>query len=535
MAFLRQEQKKSGTYLRILQSVRKNGKSTHKTLFSLGKVEDYTPEQLQSIGRKLYEIGGGDIRKLLGDKISELGRYNYGFYQLYSKIYAHYGLAEFFSKLSKRNALSYDLSNDILLMLLERLNDPCSKRRNYFNQAEYLGLEEADLHHLYRSLDYIADNAELIQTMIYQTDRNLFNQHLDVVFYDVTTFYFDSDKEGGLRQKGFSKDGKHSKTQVVFGLLIDKNKQPIGYNLYKGNFYEGHSFPDAVAQLKSRYMIDKIVVVADRGMLNKTNLDVVTSHDGYEFIVGERLKSLPQKLQDYLLDRKNYKKTWTYTSKLETIALEYATVEYQGRKVICTYSPKRARKDKYEREKHIEKGLKLLKNQSKIISSASRYYLESDQKNNYKLNEKKIEKAKRFDGFIAIATNNQDQPEELILDHYKHLYRIEHCFRSFKSYLETRPMFHWTDKRIEGHICLCYMAFAMLFYVLNKLELKEEKMTEDSLRRTLNKMQVSHVKQGKSEYYLRSKSTSDTEKITNIFNLKKIPDFLPKSLIFKYL
>jgi len=535
MAYLRIENKKSGSYLRIVKSYRKKGKVLQKTMFNLGKKEDYSPEQLKRIGEKLYELGGGNIYHLFGKNIQEVGRYNYGYFQFYSRALGHYGIKQLLDKVSKKNNLSFDLSNSVMLMLLERLHEPSSKRRNYFNQEEYLGIDNVELHHLYRSLDYLADNQSLIQDAIYHTGRNLFNQSLDVVFYDVTTFYFDTERKSELLQHGFGKDGKIGKSQIVFSLLIDKNKQPISYEIYEGSFYEGYTFQDAVNKLKHKYNIDKVIVVADKGMMNKSNLSQLSEYDGFEFVIGERLRNLPEHIIGYLTDRKNYRNAGIISENNEEINIEFTTIEYQGRKIIGTYSAKRAEKDRFDRAERIEKGKKLLKSPSQLTKKASRYYLEKAKQDEYKLNEQRIALDARFDGFTAIATNNKDQPETLLLDHYKHLYQIEHSFRSFKSHLETRPMFHWTDKRIEGHICLCYIAYTLNIYAINKLKENEIKMSENDLRRALDKMQVSHVKQDDDEYYMRSKSSKNIENIIETFKLKKIPDILPKSQLFNYL
>ena len=143
----------------------------------------------------------------------------------------------------------------------------------------------------------------IIQQQIFTTGRNLFNQKLDVVFYDVTTFYFESEveKEGELRQMGFGKDGKIGNTQILFCMMIDRDKNPIGYRIFKGDTYEGHTFEKALEDLTKQYQIDKIIVVADRGMLSKNNLQITTDK-GYEFIIGERLKTLPKAIQNPLLD-----------------------------------------------------------------------------------------------------------------------------------------------------------------------------------------------------------------------------------------
>ena len=163
-------------------------------------------------------------------------------------------------------------------MLIERLQDPCSKLKSYEQQNEYLNLPVTALHHLYSALDKLVDNNVLIQQQIYTTGRNLFNQQLDVVFYDVTTFYFESEveKEGALRQMGFGKDGKIGNTQILYCMMIDKDKTPIDYPIFKSNTYQGHTFEKALEDLKNQYCIDKIMVVAHRGMLFKNNITLTT-------------------------------------------------------------------------------------------------------------------------------------------------------------------------------------------------------------------------------------------------------------------
>lgn len=535
MSFLRTDKKGNKEYLRIVHNYRKDGKVYQKTLYNLGKKDDYTNEQLINLGKKFLELGGEKLSGFIDKDTREIARYNYGFYQLYTKLLKHYKLDDLFGNIKKKHSLEINLGNSLLLMLLERLNEPSSKLSNYFNQDEYLGIKPVDLHHLYRSLDYLADYQESIQENIFYTGRDLFNLTLDVVFYDVTTFYFDTERQSGLLEHGFGKDGKIGQSQIVFSLLIDKNKQPIAYHIYKGSFYEGHTFEDAIETLKKKYKIDKLIVVADRGMMSTDNLEVVQKYRGYEFVIGERLRNLPKKVINYLTDRNNYTQSWIYKKDNKEIKVDYTSIQYKGRKIICTYSSKRAAKDSYERQQRIDKGKKLLKNQSQITKKASRYFLEKTGKEEYKINEEKIAADAEFDGFMAIATNNKDQAETTLLDHYKHLYQIEHSFRSFKSHLETRPMFHWTDKRIEGHLCLCYIAYTLNTFALNTLKKHSESLTENSLRKALNKMQVSLIEHDKEQYYIRSMKDKNAEKIIEVFKLKKIPDISPKSHIINYL
>lgn len=538
MAFLRVENKRSGKYLRIVESYRdESGVSRHRILYTLGKVSDYTPEQLQRIGSRLYELGGGDLKELLGISTVEKARYNYGYHQVFSRALSHFGLVRLFTQIGAKHKLQFDFINATLLMILERLQDPCSKRSTFFNQTEYLGIKAIGLQHLYRTLDKLAEYSKPIQKQIFQTGRDLFNQRLDVVFYDVTTLYFDSEVEHPeqLRQKGFSKDGKIGKTQILFCMLIDVHKQPIGYKVFKGDTFEGHTFEHAIKDLKKEYQIDKVIVVADRGMLSKNNL-TVTADCGYEFIVGERLRKLPQELQRKLLDLKNYTAEWSYRDAHdEQIVVRYCSVAYQGRTIIGTFSAKRARKDAHDREMKLTTAKKLLANPHLVTRKASRFYLRKQGDDRYELDEQKLALDEQFDGFLAIATTNKTLSVGTLLDQYKQLYKIEHTFRTFKSHLETRPMFHWTDKRIEGHICLCYLSYTLLNHTLLKLENAGIKISADQLRNLLRHMQVSLVEQDGKQYYLRSAQQENETQIQQKLNLHILPSIFPLEALQQYL
>ena len=227
------------------------------------------------------------------------------------------------------------------------------------------------------SLDKLADNNLLIQKRIFQTGRDLFNQQLDVVFYDVTTLYFESETEqdGALRQMGFGKDGKIGSTQILFCMMIDKHKQPIGYRVFKGDTFEGHTFEHALEDLKQQYQIDKVIIVAYRGMLSKHNIELTTSKN-YEFILGERLKTLPKSLQEKLLDLSAYTKDWTYKdSDGQDVPIRYATLQHEGRTIIATYSANRAKKDKCDREERLQTAAALLANPSLLKKKPQRYFL----------------------------------------------------------------------------------------------------------------------------------------------------------------
>lgn len=534
MAFLRVDRKTSGNYLYIAESYRtSNGTPATRILYHLGKLESYEPQELQKIAARLYSVAGGEIKNLLGEEVKELNRYNYGFTQVVKKLLGHYRLDQLLKSIVKKHQMKIDVYNSTVLMLAERFNNPESKRSNYLHQQEYIGLPPIALHELYRVLDKLADYSDQIQQHIYQSGRDLFNSQLDVVFYDVTTFYFESsiEKEDELRQKGFSKDGKIGSTQILFGLLIDKNKQPIGYRIYKGDSFEGHTFETALKQLKEQYQIQNIVVVADRGMLSRKNIAITTEQNQYEFILGERLKILPDTLKQHLLNIDNYTRTWVYNHQGEQICIRYCTIEYEDRTVICTYSQKRATKDRKDRLEKLEKAQNLIKYPHLLKGKAQHYFLKTDDKTSYYLNEDKIKQSEKYDGFLAISTNAKQLPVEDVLDNYRHLYQIEHSFRTFKSYLETRPMFHWKDKRIEGHLCLCYIAYALLNRIQLLLAKNKTPLSENQIRQAISKMQISLVEQGTHRYYIRSNNTDNIATIIKTIQINPLPNIFPAKQI----
>ena len=536
MAFLRKDKKANGTYLRIVQSYRsEDGKSKHRTLYNLGKVEDYSSDALKKIGQSLYELGGGSIEELQSKQLREICRYYYGFPLIVKKLLTIYALDTFLNRITIKKDLGFSLVESVTLLICERLHDPVSKLSNFINQTDYFGIEHIGLHQIYRTLDHLHDSEENIKQLIYHKGRNLFNQQLDLVFYDVTTFYFDSDKEDGFREKGFGKDGKIGNTIVTFGLLIDQNKQPVGYEVYHGKQYEGHTFTDALDRLKQKYQLGKIICVADTGMMNADNLLEVQDAD-YEYIFGERLKNLSHKIQDKILDISNYQalKVADITSN-EEITIKYYVSTYKEKKLISTYSAKRAAKDKAEREEKIRKAEVFLANPQSLGKKAKTYYLKKESKDNYSLDLKKIKRSERFDGFSTIATNNQELSVEQILEAYKQLYKIEQSFRSFKTFLETRPMFHWTKNRILGHLALCYISFTVLNYLQLQLKKQNTPQSENAIRKNLTKMQMSLISQNEQRYYLRSKTEPGAKQIMKVLSMRELPDLIPQQSINQHI
>ncbi len=533
MAFLRVEKKKSGTYLRIIQSYKSAGKSKHKTLHSLGKVEDYSIDQLENIAKKLIELAHGDIKTLFEEGIHELGRYNYGYALITQHLWKMFNFPNLIKTINNKGKIKFNWQEVLQLMIAERMNEPSSKLQSHFHQNDYIGFSEKEipLHHFYRTLDILSKEEELIKEHVFTQQHDLFSTVLDVVFYDVTTLYFDSqiEQKDALRQKGYSKDGKAHKTQIVLGLLVDKSRNPISYQIYQGNTYEGGTMIDALEKMKSQFTIDKVIVVADSAMIDKDNRDFMVKNK-IDYIIGDSIKTFGKKITQRLINKDNHKTLQLSSNETFT----YTEVQHKGRRIICTYSSKRARKDAHSRQKLIDKANKWLQEPSKYKQvkkrGAGRYVSQTEDGVPIELDRSKIEQDAKFDGFKSLATTT-DLAVPDILSKYRDLFEVEHSFRTLKSQLEIRPMFHWTDKRIRGHIAMCFIAFTFINRLRNITQLQYKDIVK-----AIDRMQVSEIRDDKtkSTLYLRSKIDNTQQIMIDKLKLKVPNDTTPYNSIYQY-
>lgn len=503
MAYLKIDKKKSGNYLRIIESTRQGKKVVKRDLFSLGKIEDFKPGELASIGKKLLQLSGYSNQQIQDFQLMHnVGHYNYGYQIVIKCMMNMLGIEKFFEKKLTQVKVQYDFLTVLLLMLCERLQEPGSKLGNYSRKDDYYGkFEYTALQHLYRSLDILDQQKQELQVHLYKQQKNLFNIDLKIALYDVTTLYFESQMidENNLRKKGYSKDGKAHKLQIVLGLLVDADGNAYGYTVYQGNTFEGKTLEQEVEKIRQKLGCGSVTIVADNGMMNRDNLSAILN-SRYEYIIGDPIKRLPENIITTLLDKKNYF-TLTIPSDEGTIPIEYCSLKYQDRTIICTYSAKRALKDKHEREQLIAKAKTWLENpvnfKNKKKKGAGRYVVEKG-KNDYSLDLEKIKNDARFDGHKTIATNKKEPDIAYCLTQYKNLFQVEHAFRTLKSILEIRPIYVRTNAHVQGHICMCFIAYVILTRLRTRLLNNSTKISCLDIIRALDKMQVTEIKHHKN-------------------------------------
>ncbi|MDY6800799.1 MAG: transposase [Bacteroidota bacterium] len=313
------------------------------------------------------------------------------------------------------------------------------------------------------------------------------------------------------------------------GLLVDKLRNPVTYHIYEGNTYEGHTMIDALKDLKKECNIDRVIVVADSAMIDKDNRNYIIDNQP-DYILGDRIKSLPEDIKAQLLNFNNHKAINNQTKKSD---FSYTSLEYNGRKIICTYSSKRAKKDAYEREKLIKKAETWFANPSKYKTVKKRgagRFIATSEEGKPLLDKEKIAQDAKYDGFKAIATTTELLVEE-ILSKYNDLYEVEHAFRALKSQLEIRPIYHWTDRRIEGHIAMCFLVYTFINYLRNITGLQYK-----SISKALDRMQMSIIKEDKSDefIYMRSNINEDEQVIFNKLKIVPPRDRTSQRIINRY-
>jgi len=342
-----------------------------------------------------------------------------------------------------------ELKDDILRHLVTaRLSQPLSKSATVEYLKSYFD-EDVQLHKIYRYLDKLYNTKQdKIQQISIEHTRKILGGKIGLLFYDVTTLYFETDNCDELREKGFSKDGKHSQPQVVLGLLVSRDGYPFSYSLFNGSQYEGRTMLPIVEDFVQRFKLDDFVVVADSGLMNKTNISLLES-GGYKYILGARIKNETDKTKQWILS----------LTKLDG---EFNELQMDENRLIIGYSNKRAKKDKYNREKGVKRLHKAYNsgniNKENINKRGYNKFLEISDNIKVTINQQKIIEDEKWDGLKGYLTNTS-LPAKEVYEQYNGLWVIENAFRVTKGTIEIRPMFHFTTRRIEAHVCLCFVAY----------------------------------------------------------------------------
>lgn len=348
------------------------------------------------------------------------------------------------------NLTGFDAIEDTIFrqLVIARLSQPMSKA----STVEYLKShfdEDIELHKIYRYLDKLSHTQqEAVQQISVSHTRKILGGKIGLLFYDVTTLYFESDYGDDLRETGFSKDGKHSQPQVVLGLLVSKDGYPLSYSIFNGSQYEGRTMLPVVEDFIQRFKLEDFVIVADSGLMNQRNIAMLESGN-YKYIIGAKIKN-----------ENNAIKTWILSLEKQDGA--FYEMNKGTSRLIVGYSENRAKKDRYNREKGIKRLEKAYRSgnitKENINKRGYNKFLEISDNVRVSINRDKIKQDEQWDGLKGYITNTNLSSQEVYAQ-YRGLWTIEKAFRITKGTLEMRPMFHFTPRRIEAHVCICFVAY----------------------------------------------------------------------------
>lgn len=334
-------------------------------------------------------------------------------------------------------------------LVVARLCQPMSKMATVDYLKSHFD-EDVDLSKIYRYLDKLYNSQQqTVQKISVEHTFSVLGGRVEMLFYDVTSLYFESFKEDNLRTPGFSKDGKTAETQIILGLLVCENGYPLSYSIFNGAQYESYTMIPIIDDFKQRFGLDDFIVVADSGFMIKRNIELLRN-GGYSFIVGGRIKKCGKDETEWIL------------------ALPHEDGQFHERKLsngdrlIVTYSSKRAAKDAFNRQRGVARLKKAYASgkitKDKINKRGYSKFLQIDNDVTVSINEDKIREDEQWDGLKGYVTNTKLPAEEVVAQ-YRGLWVIERAFRVSKGTIETRPIFHFTERRIEAHVCLCFVAF----------------------------------------------------------------------------
>lgn len=360
--------------------------------------------------------------------------------------------------------IGFNVIKDELLrhLVITRLVYPVSKLKTTDYLFKYKGVE-ISVYTIYRYLDkFHKEYLEQVKAISLKHTLQLFSNDLSIVFYDVTTLYFEASEEDELRKTGFSKDGKHQQPQIVLGLLVSENGYPLDYDIFEGNKYEGDTLLPVIEHFKTKYHSEKLIVVADAGLLSGKNIALLKNLK-YQYILGARIKNESASIISQILN-------------LHLADKQIEEIQKGDERLIISYKEERAHKDAYNRKRGLEKLEKNLKSgkltKKQINNKGYNKYLKMEGDINVVIDYQKYQDDAKWDGLKGYITNTELSKENVI-EKYNQLWAIEKTFRISKSDLQIRPIYHRLRPRIEAHICISFVA-CKIYKELERL-LKEKK------------------------------------------------------------
>lgn len=566
--------KKTGrTYLSIVHGYRdENKKAKKKTIKSLGYLDELEKEfddpiaHFTNVAKSMDKVRLSDasvnLSLNLNEKLGldEANRKNYG-HVVASRIYHELEIDRFLDNARRHQNFEYNSESIMRLLVYNRLLYGNSKREAFLNKDSFFDKYDISLDDIYYCLDHFHNISEKLQHHLHEQVIGQYKRETDLVYYDVTNFYFETDVCDEWRKRGYSKEGK-KKPIVQMGLMMDNMGLPMSYKMFPGNTHDSQTLMPTLTTLKKQFKVGRIITVADKGLNSGDNIAYNSAlGDGYIYSKGIRGASAEFKEWviyegDYIYgaDKFKMKSKIVYDSPIQiTDAVigkkRKKKTAHVDQKFIVFYSEKYAKRAKHKREEAIVKAQMMIKYPSKynaILDKGAAGYLlnmeydkdtgeiKENTQQELTLNEDRIKEEEQYDGYYALVTSELDMPDREIIEKYRGLWQIEESFKISKSTLTTRPIRHSLDKRINAHFLICFIS--LLIGRIIELRL-DKKYTVDKITATMAKISCSRIDQNYWLFNHRCQVSDAFDKVfgTNFSNkimtLKKIKKNFAQSKI----
>ena len=516
-------------YLQVVENRRVGKAVRQKVIGTLGRLD------------KLLESGTLDnlARSLLrfSEKLKVVDAHNSGDIQatevlsigpalVFERLWEQLSIKQIIAEVLEGRRFSFSVERAIFLTVLHRLFEPGSDREADKWKEDYRieGVGDLELHQLYRAMGWLGQalgateqaggsgfaarcTKDRIEELLFERRRDLFSS-LELVFFDTTSIHFEGQGGQKIGQYGKSKNKRPDLKQMVVGVVMDSEGRPICCELWPGNTTDVKTLVPIIGRLKRRFGISSVCVVADRGMISKDTIkELESSTPPIRYILGVRMRNLKEAKECVIEDEGEYEEIFPEREKAtDPSPLQVREVKVEGRRYIQCLNVEEARKDGVDREAIVESLKEKLKQGDKSVvgNKGYRRYLKVPKGGtHFLIDAEKIKGEERFDGMWILRTNTEFEPEEVALK-YKQLWMVEQIFRSLKSILATRPIFHKHDDTIRGHVFCSFLALVLVKELQSRLEAKGKQLEWKDTLRDLRRLREVHVRMESQSYYLRT-------------------------------
>jgi len=544
--------KKTGrTYLSIVHGYRdQEGKSRTKTIKSIGYLDelekefDNPIEHFEQVTKQMEQEMTNDpyltIKIRTDEKVEKnnANRKNYG-HIVFNKIYHELQLDRFFNNKQRHENFKFNSNSIIKVLIFARLLYPCSKKATVEIKERFFDKADFSLDDVYNCLTHFNKIEKKAQQFIHEQIVEQYERKTDLIYYDVTNYYFEIDKPDDFRKKGFSKE--HLPNPIVqMGLAVDRKGIPISYRLFEGNTHDSQTLMPTLKDIKKQFNTKRIIVVADKGLNSGDNIAFNTVlGDGY--IYSKSVKGASKEFKSYVLNDKGYswmgkdykKKSRVIPTEINVTIGKYKNGKNKKKKIridqkqVVFYSRKYAERSKRQREAVLAKAVDLIAHPSKYQKATSHgaasyiANIEFDKSTGEILNagkklyldQEKIKQEEQLDGYYAIVTSELDEPDDRIIEAYRGLWRIEESFKITKSNLNARPIFLTRKDHINAHFLICFISLIIARIVELRLN---NKYSIEKILSSLRSVSCSHID---ANHYLFDYTDEVTDDINDVFNL----------------